>query len=226
MTAVDPASPISSPAWEGKRSWTDLQAVLATLKQVAFAPGGTFRDMEVGREPIAAVVFMVVITTAANLVGAFLRMVLHIASSLLSAQSAEDLLYVFTESLRSGIGEVLGVFFGGVVGAVVVLLLGTAIVHGILHLLEGTRAGYVESLKIIAYVQGTLGLLAALPFVGTLAVPLAVAIYQIIALTAFHRCEPWKPAVAVLVPFFLCCGLVVGGAVVVTALMGLILGAL
>ena len=82
----------------------------------------------------------------------------------------------------------------------------TLLVHGLLRLTGGGKAGWQRTARTLAYVAGALCLVAAIPPVA-LAVPLWGFILAILALGYAHRDEAWRGFLAMFTLSCLgCCG--------------------
>jgi hypothetical protein len=93
-------------------------------------------------------------------------------------------------------------FFAGFPLAMVALILGGAcLLHALLVLLGGGKAGFRVTARVVAYVTGAMLMLAIVPCGWALA-PFAMLAYLSVSLREAHRDTAWKPLLALAVAGF------------------------
>jgi hypothetical protein len=93
-------------------------------------------------------------------------------------------------------------FFAGFPLAMVALILGGAcLLHALLVLLGGGKAGFRVTARVVAYVTGAILMLAIVPCGWALA-PFAMLAYLSVSLREAHRDTAWKPLLALAVAGF------------------------
>jgi hypothetical protein len=107
--------------------------------------------------------------------------------------------------------------------AIVGFFLGSGIYHLLLMLLGGARYGYETTFRVVAYTQGSTGLLNVIPVCGGFAAAIWGIVATVIGLARAHETSTGKAAAAVLIPIALCCVAIV---IFFGALMALFAGAL
>jgi hypothetical protein len=111
---------------------------------------------------------------------------------------------------------VLQIAFGLVISplaSMIILFIWSGVVHLILTLLGGASGGFAATLRTVCYAR-TAEIATVVPIAGGLIGFFWCRVLEIIGLSAAHRTDGWKAAVAVLLPWLLCCLCIVGGAVV------------
>jgi hypothetical protein len=104
-------------------------------------------------------------------------------------------------------------FFPFPLAMVVLTMAGACLLHALLVLLGGGKAGFRVTARVVAYVTGAMLMLAFVPCGWALA-PFAMLAYLSVSLREAHRDAAWKPLLALAVGG--CCA-----ACVATAFMAL-----
>jgi hypothetical protein len=97
------------------------------------------------------------------------------------------------------------------------LFVGSAITHLCLMLVGGANQSYETTLRVMSYSSGSASVLQVIPLCGGIISALYTIVLNCIGLARAHQTDTWRAVVAVLLPAFLCCGLV---AFVVTVIVG------
>ncbi|HHQ47618.1 MAG TPA: hypothetical protein ENK19_01875 [Acidobacteria bacterium] len=127
-----------------------------------------------------------------------------------------------------GVGFSMVFILGFIVIAPILLLIGlfisSLIVHLFLWIAGGAERGLDTTLRVLAY-SYTAQLASVIPMVGGIIAAVWAIVLQIIGLAEAHGTTRGKAALAVLLPFILCCACVVlaivfSGAALVSALTG------
>jgi hypothetical protein len=93
----------------------------------------------------------------------------------------------------------------------VLLFIWTALVHAGLVILGGAGGGFAATLRVVCYAR-TSDLAAVVPLAGGLVGFVWRRILEAIGLCTAHKCDPWKGAVAVILPMVVCCACIAVGA--------------
>lgn len=91
---------------------------------------------------------------------------------------------------------------------VALILLSSAVFHGILYLLNGARPEFVVTVRTVCYTEGAY-VAYLIPVVGPLIYVVWWLALTIIGLARAHQTETWRSAFAVLLPAVVCCGVMV-----------------
>ncbi len=94
--------------------------------------------------------------------------------------------------------------------ALIVLFIWSALVHLTLTLLGGAREGFAATLRVMCYAQTT-QLAVVLPFLGGLIGFVWRLILEVVGLSQAHKIDPWKAALAIVIPLLLCCLCLIAG---------------
>jgi hypothetical protein len=112
-----------------------------------------------------------------------------------------------------GIQIVMSVFqgvMGVLIGATIGLLIGAAILHVCLMVVGGARQGYETTLRVLGYAQGSIAWMNVIPIVGPLVGAIWGLVIEIIGVARAHEIDTGKAALAVLLPFIVCCVFFIG----------------
>ncbi|HUY33138.1 MAG TPA: Yip1 family protein [Pirellulales bacterium] len=199
-----PSGPRSGPPWE--RDGASFNSFVATLKEFYGSANLFFDNMRREGGLGAPIGYLV----AGGTVGGLGGFCLQIAIQML---------------LGMGMGngppfgpQMAGGAIGGAAGLVCVaiflplaLIFGLFVTAGIYHLmltmLGGARFPFETTVRVIAYSQGSTSLISLIPFCGGLINAIVNLVYTIVGLSRAHEISGGKAAAAVLIPFFICCGL-------------------
>src|ERR1700733_7532372 len=194
------------PAWERRKELGLVQALSQTWKEVLFNPNVSFLRMKTTGGYAAPFLFnltMVVIYAFFTTIYQLLLSGVFAAAG--SAQHDGNSL----SGLSAGLPPLLNV---GVMIVVVPLLLGftflsAGITHLCLSLFKGTSKSFEATYRVICYSYST-WVFALVPCAGGIVSGIWWLVCTIIGLSKVHRTEGWRAAVAVLLPVFVCLGIV------------------
>ena len=176
--------------WERRSQFGFLNALYLTTRELLTGPQRFFSRMptRVGlTQPLLYALILGV--TAAGLTWLWL-------------QSGHSLLAVLPDNLRRLLRSPLWTFLTVVnlpVLVAVSVLIRAVFMHLLLLLLGGNQLGFEATFRVAAYGQAV-GVLALVPFCGGLVALVWELAIDIIGLYAIHDTDPWRAAVAVLVP--------------------------
>jgi hypothetical protein len=163
------------------------RALLPTFRETLIAPGVTFRPSPHPPRIFPGLAWHIALALLSNLAG------LYWAERYLRNpwQRSEQLL----EGLLPSWGSVWDFFQLWALLSPVLVLLGTLVgatlIHAMLRLLRGGKAGWVATFRVLNYVGGSANLLLAVPLLGLLAGPWALACAAL-GLAAAHGDTPLK----------------------------------
>jgi hypothetical protein len=103
---------------------------------------------------------------------------------------------------------------------VIVLFIGTAIVHICLMIVGGANKSFETTFRVLAFTHGSTGPLQMIPLCGGLIAGVWALVLNCIGLARAHETETGRAVLAVLLPLIVCCG---GGLLI--AMMFGVLGA-
>lgn len=147
------------------------RALLPTFRESLIAPGVTFRPSPRPPRVLPGLAWHSTLALVANLIG------LHWAERFLRNpwQRSEQLLEGILPSWGSAWEFLkLWAFLSPLLVAVGTLV-GATLIHAMLRLLRGGKAGWVSTFRVLNYVGGSANLLLAVPWLGILAAPWALA---------------------------------------------------
>jgi hypothetical protein len=196
------------PAWERRKELGLVKALTQTWKEVLFNPIVSFPRMKTSGGFTAPFLFnltMVIIwalsTTAYRLL--FSGVFAAAAGSMHNGRNS-------LPDINAGLPPLLNV--GVMVAAIPLLVcltfLNAGITHGCLALFKGTSKSYEATYRVICYSYST-WIFALVPCAGGLVSSIWWLVCTIIGLSKVHRTESWRAAVAVLLPVFVCMGIII-----------------
>lgn len=182
-------------AWERRRSWLDLPALLEMVRAVLIEPGDTFRRMRLtGLGP--PLLFALLTGTLVAVAGLFW----NLAFQSLGVWQSRFALEEYTLST--------GLLVAAAVASPLLVILATFVSAGILHLClmltGGARNGFEATFRVYAYVYGATVLFQLLPCCGGLIYLVWSIVGQTIGLVEMHRTTTGRALLAVLLPLILC----------------------
>jgi hypothetical protein len=192
-------------AWENPAPPPFFSSVVETIRQVLSKPVETFQSMPCQGGIGKPLKFYVLVSWATSAVA-----ILYQAAATLINPA------VFSgEELKNLPPYALALIFAGLVLFMpVFLLLGAFVSSGILHLalmlVGGARKPFETTFRVFCYASGSTSSLQLVPICGGWFYSVASLIYCVIGLKEAHRTDLWRPIVAVLLIFVLCCGAVFG----------------
>ena len=206
QTLVTTVGAEDGPAWERRKELGFVKALVQTWKEVLFNPTVSFPHMKTTGGYAAPFLFnltMVVIYAFFTTIYQLLLSGVFAAAG--SAQHDGNSL----SGLSAGLPPLLNV---GVMIVVVPLLLGftflnAGITHLCLSLFKGTSKSFEATYRVICYSYST-WVFALVPCAGGIVSGIWWLVCTIIGLSKVHRTEGWRAAVAVLLPVFVCMGIV------------------
>ncbi len=182
------------PPWERRERFGLLNGLYLTLKDVLFSPNLFFHRMPTRLGLAQPLLFAVVIGAIAT----FFACIWSLAGSSLQLLVADNL----GDSLRGPFWSFILFLFSPIIVSIGVFVKAT-LIHLILFLLGGNKLGFEATFRVAAYSEAA-GILALVPFCGSVLGIVWGVVVVIIGLYSIHETEPWKAVVAVLVPMFVC----------------------
>jgi hypothetical protein len=195
------------PSWERRKELGLVKALLQTWKEVLFNPTVSFTRMKTNGGFAAPCLFnltMVVIYAVFATIYQLLWFVViganagatHNESSSMTAVSAALPPLVYILFMVLAIPLLVGSTF-----------LSAGITHACLALFKGTSKNYEATYRVICYSYSA-WIFALVPCAGGIVSSIWCLVLTIIGLSKVHRTEGWRAAVALLLPAFVCVGIV------------------
>jgi hypothetical protein len=197
------------PPWERRERYGFLNGLYLTIKDVLLTPRTFFHRMPTQVGLAQPLYFALVL----GIVAAFFGWMWSLAGSSLQMFVADDL----AEVVKGPLYSFLAFLFSPVTVAILVFLK-AGLIHLVLMLVGGNKLGFEATFRVAAYGEAA-GILALLPFCGSILGVLWSLFITIVGLYSIHETEPWRAVLAVIVPMILCLSLVSVSAILV--MMGL-----
>jgi hypothetical protein len=205
------------PAWERRGELGLVKALTQTWKEVLFNPTVAFPRMKTSGGFTAPFLFNLTMV----IIYAFFTTIYQLLLSGMLATAGAG-------STQNGSGSVAGISAAlpplWNVGAMLVLIplfvgftfLNAGITHACLALFKGTSKSYEATYRVFCYSYSA-WIFALVPCAGGVVSSIWWVISTIIGLSKVHRTENWRAAVAVLLPVFVCMGIIITLYVVIIA---------
>ena len=184
----------SSKLWPGWTAWA------RTMRAVWSAPRSAFRPSTISAG-LGRAAFWVLF--CATLAAPFVYLQLVLTDAALPFSGRRSILSGIQVAAPAGLDlSRFAAFFAGFPLAMVALILGGAcLLHALLVLLGGGKAGFRVTARVVAYVTGAMLMLAIVPCGWALA-PFAMLAYLSVSLREAQRDAAWKPLLALAVAGF------------------------
>lgn len=217
-TVKAPAFPVT-PVWESAEPPPLIPAVVESVKEIFSKPVETFQGMpcEGGFfKPLKFYILLSWLTGTAAII--YQTVALLINPSMFSG-----------EGMKQVSQPMLLMAYAGVILFMPVLLfLGAFFSSGLLHLalmaVGGARKPYETTFRVLCYASGSTSVLQLIPLCGGSLYTVASLVYCVIGLKEAHRTDLWRPIVAILLLFVVCCGAVMGVFALSAGLAGAAMG--
>ncbi|HJT30983.1 MAG TPA: YIP1 family protein [Pirellulales bacterium] len=198
------AGPRTGPPWE--RNGPSIASFIETIKLAYSSLGLFFTDMRreggFGR-PLG---FSLAGVTFGIIVFSLWQMVFQLITILVGAPAP-----AFDPA--RGVGYVVGFALGLVVlvplFTVLQSFITAAIYHVCLMMLGGAKQPFETTYRVVAYSTGSSAILMLIPFCGQTIYGIVNLVFSAIGLMHAHETSGLKATFAVLLPMFICCGLVI-----------------
>lgn len=180
--------------WPGWTAWA------RTMRAVWSAPRSAFRPSTISAG-LGRAAFWVLF--CATLAAPFVYLQLVLTDAALPFSGRRSILSGIQVAAPAGLDlSRFAAFFAGFPLAMVALILGGAcLLHALLVLLGGGKAGFRVTARVVAYVTGAMLMLAIVPCGWALA-PFAMLAYLSVSLREAQRDAAWKPLLALAVAGF------------------------
>jgi hypothetical protein len=199
------ASAVIAPVWETAEPPPVFSAAFESIKQVLSKPVETFQAMPceggIGK-PLRFYLLVAWISNAAAIL-------YQAAATLINPE-------IFSNEELKGLPHyaVFLVFAGLILFMPLFLVLGSFVSSGVFHLalmlVGGAKKPFETTYRVFCYASGSTSALQLIPICGGWFYSVASLVYCVIGLKEAHRTELWRPILAVLLVFLICCGAIFG----------------
>ena len=195
------------PAWERRTGLLDLGALFATLRDVLFDPGATFRTMVRDRGLGGPLLYLLILATVSGWIALVWDTLLSGALErfLPAGGGSTPFFGALDPSTRNLISAVILPGF-----VLLSYFIWTGIVHLFLMMMGGAKEGFETTARVIAYVSGSTAVFSVIPVCGGLIGLVWGLVSEIIGLSEAHQTGIGSAIAAVLLPLVLCCLCVIG----------------
>jgi hypothetical protein len=170
--------------WEDMEGLGFFQAFLTTLREVLFSPSQFYRRMPTSKGITHPLIFGLIL----GVLGGVFSLAWQRIFFLRLGQFPEIATVYF-----------LGIIIGLPLIVLIILYLGSAIIHLCLMVVGGNRRGFEATFRVIAYSWST-QIFALIPFVGGLIIPLYALVIEIIGLRESHGIGTGRAILAIFLP--------------------------
>lgn len=181
--------------WENRERLGFANALVATIAMVITRPAEAFTVMKREGGLGDALLYAIILGLVGALASFGFTFVLPTIG--LGASSFGDVLGLGASAgflLLAPFGMILGIFIGG------------AIIHVCLMLLGGANRSFETTIRVLCYAGGSANIFVLVPVCGGMIASVVTLVLDCIGLARAHETETWKPVAAVLLPMVVCCG--------------------
>jgi hypothetical protein len=168
----------------------------ATWRSATFEPGRFFAGLPRQGGTGAAILYYLIIgilVAGASLFWNMLRPALGAGQDMVIADGPE-------------ISPVLGFLFSPII-LLLGLILSASVTHVMLLLLRGATHGFDTTLRVFCYAYSPM-LFGVVPVLGNIVGAIWMLVVAVLGLAAAHATPPWKPALALALPFLVLMGII------------------
>jgi hypothetical protein len=189
--------------WEDRETSGFFGGIFRTLRDALFTPSEFFRNMSITGGLTDPLLYALIVGMVGIMSHYFWSILLydsmqHFMTPELRAAAGNNLIGTRGASIATAMTPFLLMFW---------LFIVSGLLHVILLLLNGARAGFEATFRVISYSVSPF-ICLAIPWCGMPLTILWVATLSIIGIKEAQETSGGKAAVAVLFPLVLCCGLV------------------
>ncbi len=190
--------------WEDQEHLGFLQGITQTIKQSLFSPNDFFARLPHEGGLLNPLLYALIVGTVGTMIAYTWSLALgHSITSVIVLSKGKAVAVGFLVPLL--------VFMGIVVSAI--------LLHVSLFLVGGAKEDFEATFRVVCYSQAT-DLFAVLPIIGGV-IGLIWKIYiTVVGLREVHGISTGRSVLAFILPSLVCCGLVLGGIVLVVMLVG------
>jgi len=193
------AAPRSGLPWDDRQQKGFFSAFIETLQMVLTRPAEAFTAMrrEGGfGEPL---IYAVIGASAGAIVQFLFSLALHSVGIVANQRNA------FAGMAGMGIGSVGFIILFPLV-LIIGLFIGAGIIHLCLMLVGGAKQPFETTFRVLAFSQGSIGVLQMIPICGGLIAAVWGLVVNCIGLARAHETDTGRAALAVMLPVIVCCG--------------------
>ena len=194
------------PAWERRQQLGLFKALTQTWKEILFNPAVSFARMKTSggfTSPLLYNLTMVAIWAIFTVIYRLLLSGMFAAAGSMHSDST-DMLGI---SAGTSALAVIAILVVAVPMIVAFNFVTAGITHLCLSLFKGTSKNYEATYRVMCYSYSA-WIFALVPCAGGLVAGIWALVSSIIGLSKVHKTEGWRAAVGVLLPIFVCAGLV------------------
>lgn len=196
------------PAWERRKELGFFKALTQTWKEVLFNPTTSFPRMKTSGGFASPFLFNLTMAIIWAIFVTIYRLLLNGMFGAAAESTHNDSSYMM--GISGGLSAITIVAI--VVLAVPLIAAMTFVSAGITHLclalVRGTSKSYEATYRVICYSYSS-WIFSVVPCIGGFAAGIWALVSTIIGLSKVHRTETWRAAVGVLLPVFVCVGIVI-----------------
>ncbi len=198
-TATEPAAPRSGLPWEHRQQRGFFNGFIETLAMVLTKPDLAFRTMKTEGGVAEPLIYALVGGCVGGIASLLFSLGLRSMGLFAGQRDA------FSALAGLGIGTIAVIVLVPVF-IVVALFIGAAIVHLCLMLVGGANKSFETTFRVLAFSQGSTGLLQIIPVCGGLIAAVWALVVNCIGLARSHEISTGRAVLAVLLPLVVCCG--------------------
>lgn len=188
--------------WEHREQLGFLKAYADTLILVLTKPREAFALMKTEGDMMGPLLFALIGGSAGIIISVLFQLAFHSLGFMADRQSAMFGMGVV------GIWSLAYIIFAPVLVAIGVFI-GSGILHLCLMIVGGAKKSFETTFRVVCFASGSTYLLSIVPICGGWIAMVWNIVVEIIGLARAHETETGKAALAVLLPLFVCCGVLI-----------------
>jgi hypothetical protein len=189
----------NGPSWEQKQELGVLNAIFLTIRDVLFKPSDTFANMKREGGIGNPLLYALIVGTPSVMLGVIFTQALNLIISGV-AGGTDGFLAAMIQSI---IAVVIWMFLSPILIAVGSFV-GAGMNHLCLMIVGAANRDFETTYRTCCYCI-SVSVIGIIPFCGAIAVTIWQTVLLIIGLSKTHEITTGKAAIAVLIPFALCC---------------------
>jgi hypothetical protein len=206
LATVDGAQ--DGPAWERRKEMGLFKALTQTWKEVLFNPNVTFSRMKTSGGFAAPFLFNLTMAIIWAFFTAIYRLLWTGMFAAAGGSANNESSYLMDLGVGTSAFAVAGIILFAIPVIVGLTFVSAGITHLCLALFKGTSRSYEATYRVICYSYSA-WIFSIVPCVGGPVAGVWALVSTIIGLSKVHRIEGWRAAVGVLLPVFVCFGIIV-----------------
>lgn len=191
------------PSWESETNLSFFQQLAATVKECIGHPGSTFSNLSKSPKILRPFLYFLILATLSSVVSVSYEMAFSMANPERLTSQAPNFpvewiipIYIFVMCMMPVLVSLIA-------------FISAAMYHLGLMLTGNAKEGFATTFRVACYVQGSTSIFQLIPFCGQYIQLVLNLVGTTIGLHKAHKIGIGPAIIAVVLPFVLCCGLII-----------------